>query len=93
MSSLARRDPTVKLAVVLGMAGGWAGTRTLVGQSALSTSLISPGAASPASAMKAHVDSPNSLTRSARTAGPATTTGTGSPEISIRSPPSNMSWE
>jgi hypothetical protein len=41
------------------MAGGWAGTRTLVGQSALSTSLISPGAASPASAMKAHVDSPN----------------------------------
>jgi hypothetical protein len=45
------------LAVILGTAGGWAGTRTLVGQSPLSTSLISPGAESPASATKTHVDS------------------------------------
>jgi hypothetical protein len=46
------------LAVIVGVAGGWAGTRTLVGQSPLTTSLISPGAESPASAMKTHVDSP-----------------------------------
>ncbi|HTK65265.1 MAG TPA: protein kinase [Pseudonocardia sp.] len=46
------------LAVIVGTAGGWAGTRTLVGQSPMSTSLISPGAGSPASAMKTHVDSP-----------------------------------
>jgi serine/threonine protein kinase len=45
------------LAVILGTAGGWAGARTLVGQSPLSTALISPGAESPASAMKSHVDS------------------------------------
>jgi hypothetical protein len=45
------------LAVIVGTAAGWAGTRTLVGQSPLSTSLISPGAGSPASAMKTHVDS------------------------------------
>jgi hypothetical protein len=46
------------LAVIVGVAGGWAGTRTLVGQSPMSTALISPGAESPASAVKSHVDSP-----------------------------------
>jgi serine/threonine protein kinase len=46
------------LAVIVGTAGGWAGTRTLVGQSPMSTSLISPGAESPTSALKSHVDSP-----------------------------------
>lgn len=53
------------LAVIVGTAGGWAGTRTLVGQSPLSTSLISPGAESPASAMKTHVDAPKTYGPSA----------------------------
>jgi hypothetical protein len=44
------------LAVVIGTAAGWAGTRALVGQSPLTTATISPGATSATSALKTHVD-------------------------------------
>ncbi len=44
------------LAVVVGAAGGWVGARALVGQSPLSTSVISPSAGSTVSALKPHVD-------------------------------------
>jgi serine/threonine protein kinase len=47
------------LAVVLGTAGGWAGTRVLVGQSPLTTAVVSPagGGSSAGTAMTNHVDS------------------------------------
>ncbi|MGQ0480668.1 MAG: serine/threonine-protein kinase [Pseudonocardia sp.] len=44
------------LAVLVGAAGGWVGARVLVGQSPLSTSVISPSAGSTVSALKTHVD-------------------------------------
>ncbi|MDT7621255.1 MAG: eukaryotic-like serine/threonine-protein kinase [Pseudonocardiales bacterium] len=46
------------LAVVLGAAGGWTGTRVLVGQSPLTTAVVSPaGGSSTATPMTNHVDS------------------------------------
>jgi hypothetical protein len=44
------------LAVVIGVTGGWAGTRVLVKQSPLTTTMVSPGAVSPANALKTHED-------------------------------------
>jgi serine/threonine protein kinase len=44
------------LAVIVGLLGGWVGTRALVSQSPLSTGLVSPGAVSPATSLKTHVD-------------------------------------
>ena len=46
------------LAVVLGTAGGWAGTRVLVGQSPLTTAVVSPaGGTTGITPMTTHVDS------------------------------------
>lgn len=44
------------LAVLVGLLGGWAGTRVLVSQSPLSTGLVSPGALSQSTSLKTHVD-------------------------------------
>jgi hypothetical protein len=45
------------LAVTLGAAGGWAGTRVLVGQSPTTTSVASPADDTASTAMTTHVDS------------------------------------
>jgi hypothetical protein len=47
------------LAVIVGLIGGWAGTRVLVSQSPLSTGLVSPGALSQTNSLKTHVDAAN----------------------------------